>query len=351
VVPYAINPLERPTNRVYLQRMLLSEHVDKLVPDWAYFVRCVVDTSGLRPVASREGLVDDDALAAARTGIGRQVRAWLVRLGATDPSRMARFISTHQLGLKALALQDDEMVDVVDRWLAFETNHGRMTAAEFRSRFASMTVVETVDAFRQVAPVAAAQGVALLNGGYTYDTEVLTRIARTTGTDLRTYEASDLTVSLDGLDPAQERAASRALVVVREALESAGCEVVLRSFDPASLPVLYLVDRDAAFGSDLRSTRERVDGLWSEVLGVLQERRDEAGPQLVLNHRNRLVRRLLALSDDTLVAITARSLYGQALLASQRPFTARDVAMMTQSFTDLLDRALDGPTSEGDDDR
>ena len=34
--------------------MLLAENVEGLLPDWAFFVRAVIDTSELRPTASRE---------------------------------------------------------------------------------------------------------------------------------------------------------------------------------------------------------------------------------------------------------------------------------------------------------
>lgn len=340
VVPYAVNPTERPTHRVYLKRMLLSENVDRLVPTWAYFVRCVVDTSGLRPVASREGLVDDDALTLARTSIGQQVRSWLTRMAAAEPRRMRRFISTHQLGIKALATQDDAMLELVDRWIPLETTQGPMSAEEFRSRHGELAVVETLDAYRQIASVAAAQGVALINGGYTYDTEIVTRIAAWSGTGLRLVEPSELSLGLDVLSASDERAMSRCLSVVREALSTTGCDVVVRAFDPASLPVLHLVDRDAGFSLNLKATRERTDGLWSEVLGVLDQQEPSA-PQLVLNHRNVLVRRLASLEDDSLVALTARCLYGQALLAGQQPLSARDGALLNQSLAALLERALE----------
>lgn len=49
VLPMSANPAERAGHRVYLRRMLLADGVDKLLPDWAFFVRCVVDTGELRP--------------------------------------------------------------------------------------------------------------------------------------------------------------------------------------------------------------------------------------------------------------------------------------------------------------
>ena len=74
VLPFAANPAERATHRVYLKRMLLAENVEGLLPDWAFFVRAVIDTSELRPTASREALFDDGNLEATRDALGAQLR-------------------------------------------------------------------------------------------------------------------------------------------------------------------------------------------------------------------------------------------------------------------------------------
>ena len=55
VLPFAANPAERATHRVYLKRMLLAENVEGLLPDWAFFVRAASSTrpSCGRPRAGR----------------------------------------------------------------------------------------------------------------------------------------------------------------------------------------------------------------------------------------------------------------------------------------------------------
>src|SRR3954447_2148283 len=89
VLPTPVNPATRGGHRVYLKRMLLAESVEGLLPDWAFFARCVVDSTELRPTASREALYDDGLLAETRDAIADQLRGWLVRLAATDPRRLS----------------------------------------------------------------------------------------------------------------------------------------------------------------------------------------------------------------------------------------------------------------------
>ncbi|WP_237771286.1 HSP90 family protein [Kribbella sp. ALI-6-A] len=344
VLPFAANPAERATHRVYLKRMLLAEGVEGLLPDWAFFVRAVIDTSELRPTASREALFDDGNLEATREALGEQLRGWMVRLGSTDPQKLDRFLGIHQLGVKALALHDDEMLRLVYRWLRFETNHGRMTAAELQERKGEIRYVATIEEFRQLAAVASAQDLTIVNAGYTYDAELLSRLPDVVPDLVTTrFDPTELSTSFDGLDPQTELELRPFVQLAQEALDSVGCEVVVRAFDPASLSAIYLVDRSAQFASELRATRERTDALWSEVLGAL-DTHDDSRPQLVLNHRSPLVRRMAALADPELAKLAVEGLYGHALMLGYHPIGPADSALVNRSFLGLLDQAV--PTSE-----
>jgi molecular chaperone HtpG len=343
VLPMPVNPASRSGHRVYLKRMLLAEGAEGLLPDWAFFARCVVDASELRPTASREALYEDAALDLARESLGDQLRGWLVRLSSTDPVRLGEFLQIHHLGVKALALHDDEMLRVVERWWPMETNVGRMTLAEFRQLHGVVRYAATTDEFRQLAAVAAAQDLALVNGGYTYDSEIIERLP---GLDrsifIERLEPTDLTTRFDALDPAVELALHPFRSAAQRALDRLGCEVVVRAYDPVSLPALYLVSRSAAFHGELRATRERVDDLWAGVLDAIAASGPPDRPQLVLNHRNPLVRRVTALADPGLVGLAVEALYGQALLLGYHPIRPADAALLNSSFLGLLRRAVPG---------
>jgi molecular chaperone HtpG len=260
VLPFPANPAERGGHRVYLKRMLLSESAMDLLPDWAFFARCAVDSGELRPTASREALYADSLLDSTREALGEALRGWLVELARTDPARLNDFLGIHHLGVKALALHDDEMLRLVDQWWPMETNVGQMTLAEFRSRYDCVRYTATTDDFRQLAAVAAAQDLPLVNGGYTYDAEIIERLpVLSPALPVTRLSPTDLTTRFDTLEPGAELALRPFLAAAQRGMDALGCEVVLRSFEPASLPVLFLVDRAAAFRNELRATRDRVD--------------------------------------------------------------------------------------------
>ncbi|GIJ47189.1 molecular chaperone HtpG [Virgisporangium aliadipatigenens] len=341
ILPQPANPAARAGHRVYLKRMLLSEGVEKLLPEWAFFARCVVDTAELHPTASREALYEDTQLDEARSALGAQLRAWLVRLASVDPSRLAEFLGIHHLGVKALALHDDEMLRLVEQWWPMETNTGRMTLAEFRERHGLLRYAATLDEFRQLSAVAAAQGVPVINGGYTFDAEIIQRIPTLDRMAIiEQLVPTDLATRFDAVDPHIELSLRDFLSAAQRAVDPQGCQVVLRAFDPPTLPAMYLIDRDIAFADNLRETREKADDLWAGVLDALAATVTDDRPQLVLNHRNPLVRRMTTVSDPHLVALAVQALYGQALLLGHHPLRPADSALLNGSFLGLLERAV-----------
>lgn len=340
VLPVPANPAQQAGHRVYLKRMLLTESAVSLLPDWAFFARCVVDATELRPTASREALYADAQLDLTRQALGEQLKGWLVGLARTDPDRLVRFLDVHHLGVKALALHDDEMLALVERWWPMETNLGPMPLGEVRARHGVIRYTATADEFRQLASVAAAQGIVLVNGGYTYDSEIIERLrCQHSAPSVQRLDPTSLATRFEALDPAAELAIRPFIAVAQRMLEQLGCDVAVRRFEPVSLPVLYLVDRSAHFEAQLRTTRDRVDELWAGVLSAFDSP-VVSRSQLVLNHANPMVRRICALGDPELVELAVRVLYGQSLLLGYHPIRQVDVELINRSFLGLLDRAL-----------
>jgi molecular chaperone HtpG len=341
VLPTPANPAARAGHRVYLKRMLLAEGAEGVLPPWAFFARCVIDTTELRPTASREALYEDSLLEATREALGDQLRGWLMRLAGRNPRRLGEFLDVHHLGVKALALHDDEMLRLVERWWPMETNAGRMTLADFRAQHGLVRYSAQLDEFRQIGAVAAAQGLPLVNAGYIYDTEIIERLPQVEpGALIERVEPGDLSTAFDALEPEVELAKRPFVQLAQRALDRLGCEVVLRSFDPAGVPAMYLTSRSASFAAELRATRERVDDVWADVLDALARTDEQDRSQLVLNYRNPLVRRVTEIPDADLVRLAVEGLYGQALLLGHHPLRPADAALLNGSFLGLLNKAV-----------
>ncbi|MYR18384.1 HSP90 family protein, partial [Streptomyces sp. SID6137] len=345
VLPSAVSPAQRATHRVHLKGMLLTERAEQLLPDWAFFVRCVLDTDSLRPTASRESLYEDETLAAVREALGERIRDWLTGLAAGDPERLAAFLAVHHLGVKSLARHDHEMLRTMLPWLPFETTDGQVSLEEFARRHPVVHFTRGVEEYRQVAAIASAQGVGVVNGGYTYDSELIEALPSVRpGTVVAELDADTVTAHLDGVEPGVELLLTGFLAAARAKLDPLGCDVVLRAFHPLSVPALHLDDRAARHEQARADAEEQADDLWAGILGSLRGSAPRA--RLVLNHLNPLIRRVSSLDDAELIGTAVESLYGQALLMAQRPLRPTDSALLNRAFIDLLEWATRGTADD-----
>ncbi|MYV53763.1 HSP90 family protein [Streptomyces sp. SID3212] len=338
VLPEATSPAHRAGHRVYLKGMLLTDHADNLLPEWAFFVRVVLDTDTLRPTASRENLYDDETLAAVRDALGARIRDWLTGLAAGEPERLAAFLSVHHLGVKSLARHDAELLDLMLPWLPFETSDGQVSLDEFAAAHGEVHFTRTVEEFRQIAPIAAAHGLGVVNAGYTYDADLLALLpAVRPGIRVTELDAGAVTDRLDVVGTTAELALASFLATARARLSPLGCDVALRAFQPVTVPALFLDDRQARHERDRATAQEGADALWGDILGALRGAAPRA--RLVLNHNNPLIRRIAALPDTELTGLAVESLYGQALLMSQRPLRPHDTTLLNRAFLGLLEWA------------
>lgn len=347
VLPGAANPTEAGRHRVHLKGMLLSDAATGLLPDWAFFVRCLIDTDTLRPTASREGLYEDETLAAVREALGERLRDWLTGLAAQDPRRLAAFLSVHHLGVKALARHDVDLLRIMLPFLEFETTGGALALTEFARSHPVIRFTRTVEEFRQVAAIAAAQGIGVVNGGYTYDSELVELLPQVVpGSVVEELSADTVTAALDPVDPDDELLLAGFLTAARATLDPLDCGVILRSFEPVSVSALHLDSREARNERTRAETAAEADDLWAEILGALKSSAPRA--QLVLNHRSPVVRRLAGIRDRTLLATAVESLYGQALLMTHRPLRPVDTALLNRAFNELLGWASHNITEHGE---
>lgn len=335
------SPSDAARHRVYLKRMLIGDDVEGLLPEWGFFVRCVVDTTELRPTASREKFFDDDLLAATRRVLGDQIRQWLMTTAAVDPRRLAALLRVHRDGVMALALHDEDALRLVDQYIEFETNMGRMTLEEFRLRHDVVRYTSSNDEYRQLAKVTAAQGIGILNGGYVHAIEIVLRLPRIDpDATVERLDMDDLITSFEAVGEEVEASARGFMDSARSALEPHGCEPALREFEPASLSALYVEGESYREMLDRTAVVAESEGAWAAALSMFDTQSAPALPQLVLNHRNPLVKRMVTIEDPALAVLAVEALYSHSLMAGGHPLSAEATAALNRSFLGLLERSI-----------
>ncbi len=340
ILPHEASLTARRAHRVYLKNMLLSESADNLLPDWAFFLKAVVNANDLRPTASRETFYDDDKLAAARDSLGDCLRAYLVNLAEKRPEKLEKFIDLHHRALKALAAEDDEFYRLFIDYLPFETTHGRMSLGEYRREHGNLLFTPTVDQFRQIARVASAQGRCVINAGYSYDHELLTK-APEVFDDLTVEEldATEIVQSFEDVSLEEQESAHLLMSVAESALKSFRCEPELKKFKPNELPALFSTSKDGRFFRSLEQSKEIADPLWGGVLDQLgkREKRTSAHSQLCFNFENPLVRRLVSLTKKPLLRRSVEMLYVQSLLLAHQPLNTKEMGLLNDGLLAMIE--------------
>ena len=339
VLPHAT--ATRGAHRLYAKRMLVGESVPDVLPEWAFFVRAVLDTERLGLTASREALHDDELLDETRARLGDQLKRWLLRMARTDRQRAEDFFRVHHLAVKAAATTDDEMLDVVAEVLPWETTLGTMTLAEFSALDRVITYVDGVEDFQQVAAIARAEDIAVLNAGYAYDRAIVERwVQRAPERDAHRLEPEQLADRFTDPGPDDEALFAPLLDVARSVLGRSRAVPVVRAFRPTTLHAVLLVGREAHRERDRSEVAASSSGVWADALETIA--RPDAVPRFVLNAEHPGVRRLAEVGDAGLQRVALEALYAHALLAGRHPLTPFDSALVARALPALIDRAVEG---------
>lgn len=353
VLPYAPPPTAHRSTRMYLSRMLLNERSEDLLPDWAFFARAVLDSTALTPTASREALVEGDALEDTRTEIGAIIRRWVLETSLAAPHVLAQFVAIHEVALKSLVLHDEELAGFITKWLSVETTLGRMTIGELVTRHARIRLASTLDEYRQVASISDGE-TPLVNGGYLYDADLIRSVPELYPAVV--IDEVDVVSEFDRLDPPplDDRDATINLEErATNALTSVETAVIVRSLATAEVPAFYVADAEVLRRIDRNRAKGAADALWASVLDAADDvATDEADDaqfaqaRLCLNWAHPVTRALANAQEDVLER-TVHMLYVQALLAGQRPLSSADRNLMTNALGALISLSTHMPEIGG----
>jgi molecular chaperone HtpG len=152
-------------------------------------------------------------------------------------------------------------------------------------------------------------------------------------------DASELTEALDELSLPEQEDVLDFVEAAERALASFRCAVEVRKFRPVELPALYSRSEGEGFRRSVEQTKEVASsGLWSGVLDGLASREASAsGAKICFNYHNPLVRKLARAEDPTLLALSIKLLYVQALLLGHHPLVPREMALLNEGLLGIIE--------------
>ncbi len=325
---------------VYLKRMLLGGRIENILPDWAFFVRAIIDTDSLHPTASREQLHEDQALLIARDAMGEQLKNWIKQTLTSGFRTASAFLRNHNLALRAAAITDTSLLDILAETMPYETTLGALTLAEAKTD-GLLLYTPTVEGFRRIASVARVAGICVLNAGYAYDTEIMEKLGAQMGWSVRELELDDITRVLTHPSVEREMMTAEAISKARQLLAEVECDVLLRSFEPQSMPAMMLIDGAGSDGlEDFDAAAE--DDIWADLVDTFAAKKSGFARTLVLNDNSTTTAKLLEISATSLFEAALNAIYISALSQSGEHLSESESNTLAAALEALMQQAIDG---------
>lgn len=119
---------------VFVRNMYITDQARELLPDWAGFVGCMVESVSLTPTASREDIQKDREFDRLRSLIAETLVLGLKQLAIKEPETWRRILSRHNEGLLGAAVSEDRLFSVLRDELKLPTSDGELTIKEILKR-------------------------------------------------------------------------------------------------------------------------------------------------------------------------------------------------------------------------
>ncbi|MFC9707075.1 HSP90 family protein [Paenibacillus sp. NPDC056933] len=352
VLPHAVNLNAKRSHRVYLKRMLISEKAENILPDWAFFVKCLIWTDELPPTASREHFYENEKLEEVRSELGDALRQGLADMAESQTERLQKLIRLHALSMKALAVQDQEFYAMIHRWLPFESTRGHRELGELMDEGETLYFTTSVDEYRQIHHVASAQSMLVINGGYIYDSDLMAMLPLAVQhVKTERLHPDEVSMSFTDVPPSERNQYYDALRLADSALQRFRCRAEVKGFKPADLPVLFTLSQESSTLRALEKASEESTELFSSVLGSLSSGISSAGySTLYLNINNPIIQRVLTAPDAQMTPIAMEMLYVNALMMGHYAMNRQELEVLNQGIVRFIDWGLRANTdrSKGD---
>lgn len=338
ILPYQTNVSVKNTHRIYLKHMLLTEQGDTLLPSWAFFLRCFLNTSGLRPTASREDFYEDTELDEARKEFTDAVQAYLYHLSVQNPNRLQSIVILHELAIKSIAVWDNSLFQLFIDYLNFQTSEGSMTGAMLKEAGPARWT-SSLPRFKQLKPIFLSQNQLLICTNYTYDDELIHKMIQQYHLPITPLQEETIDLVLEEPTAEENLTSLPLLNAANRSLCSFDCKVELRHFLPSDLPVLYSISDEVQFLRQIQNanfTENMFSNALSSLLASVEERPLAI---LYLNGNSPLIQQLKSITNTQLLESIIKVLYIQALLAGGHPLKGGELKILNQALLDLVENA------------
>lgn len=112
---------------IFIRNMFITNDLPDLLPKWAGFVGCVINTPSLTPTASREDIQRDSTFKQVQDLILKSLVTGLQQITKNEHENWRRILYRHNEGLLAAALCNDDLLQSIKDDVKVPTSLGQMS--------------------------------------------------------------------------------------------------------------------------------------------------------------------------------------------------------------------------------
>lgn len=335
IMPYKVQFTGTKQHKIYLKRMFLCEQATNLLPEWTSFVKCIINTNSLRPTASRESLMDDDIMKQAKKELSVCFKNYLRLLVMTDVEKLSEIIRIHHVFIKALAIEDNELLKLFIDYIPFETNKGYVPFLSLHTYNDVIYYTPSLDDFRQIRRIAGSQGKTVINAAYSFEADLIQKI-KIIFPEYRIEKITpkDIIDTLGYVEVSENELYKRFEEKANALLKPFYCKVQLKQFDPIDTPAIYVANDEAMSNKNLQNLSNSSNPFAGTLHSFIKK--EEEMPALCFNKDNEIVKNLIQIEDQVMFGAVVHIMYVQALMLGGYPINKKEMTVFNDALYQLL---------------
>lgn len=335
IMPYKVQFTGSKQHKVYLKRMFLCEQANNLLPEWTSFVKCIINTNDLRPTASRESLMDDEVMKQAKKELSSCFKDYLKVLMLKDVKTLSEIIRIHHVYIKALAIEDNELLKMFIDYIPFETNKGYVPFLSLKTYNDIIYYTPSLDDFRQIRRIAGSQGKTVINAAYSFETDLIQKVKIIfPEIDIQKITPKEIIDNLGDVEISDDERYLRFEQKANELLKPLYCKVQFKQFDPIDTPAIYVANDEAMNNKNLQNLSKSSNPFASTLHNFIKK--EDNMPTLCFNKDNELVKNLVQIDDKVMFDAILHIMYVQALMLGGYPVDKKEMNVFNDALYQLL---------------
>jgi len=335
IMPYKVQFTGAKQHKIYLKRMYLCEQASNLLPEWTSFVKCVINTNSLRPTASRESLMDDELMKQAKKELSACFKNYLKLQMLQDVEKLSEIIRIHHIYIKALAIEDNELLKMFIDYIPFETNKGYIPFLSMRTYNEAIYYTPSLDDFRQIRRIAGSQGKTVINAAYSFETDLIQKV-KIIFPDLQIEKITpkDIIDTLGDVISSENEQYQRFEEKANVLLKPFYCKAQLKQFAPSDTSAIYVANDEAISNKNLQNLADSSNPFAGTLHSFIKK--EDNMPMLCFNKDNEIVQNLIKIDDQAMFESVVQIMYVQSLMLGGYPVNKKEMTVFNDALYQLL---------------